>query len=237
MGTMEQARTTAANGASGGDEAISARPVKRAFDIVFGLAVLLAALPLMAVVAVLVRWRLGSPVLFRQERMGLGNRPFTMTKFRTMTDARGPDGALLPDGARTPPLGHLLRRFRLDEFPEVLNVIRGDMSVVGPRPLPVSFFPDPVDLERRRHRVRPGLTGWAQVNGGIRLLYREKVALDAWYEAHQSLWLDLRILALTVAVILRSERRDDQAIAEALAFAAPLEPPGGLIAPPGADDD
>jgi lipopolysaccharide/colanic/teichoic acid biosynthesis glycosyltransferase len=176
--------------------------VKRVVDLVVGgVALLVAALP-MAVIAALVRWKLGSPVLFRQARAGWRERPFRIVKFRTMTDARGPDGALLPDEERLTPLGRFLRASSLDELPELWNVVRGDMSLVGPRPLPLAYLDRYTPTERRRHEVRPGLTGWAQVQGRNAVDWDERLALDVWYVEHRSAALDVRIVARTVWSVL-----------------------------------
>lgn len=179
--------------------------VKRVLDIILsGGALVVLGVPLLAL-AGLVRVRLGSPVLFTQVRPGLNGRPFRMIKFRTMTDARGPDGELLPDHARLTPFGRLLRSSSLDELPELWNVLRGDMSLVGPRPLLMDYLPLYSARQSRRHEVRPGLTGWAQVNGRNALTWDEKFDLDVWYVDHRSLLLDLRILALTVQKVIRRD--------------------------------
>jgi len=170
---------------------------KRLFDILFALGWLLAFSPLLAAVALLVRLRLGSPILFTHVRPGRGGLPFRMVKFRSMTDARDAAGALLPDNERLTPLGRFLRSSSLDEFPEMWNVLVGDMSVVGPRPLLMEYVPLYDDVQRRRLDVRPGVTGWAQVNGRNALSWDEKFALDVWYVDHQGLLLDLRIVART----------------------------------------
>ena len=160
--------------------------MKRLFDFVAAsLALLLLALPLLAL-AWLIRRKLGSPVLFRQVRPGLQGRPFTMVKFRTMTDERGPDGALLPDAQRLTPFGRFLRASRLDELPELWNVLRGEMSLVGPRPLLMEYLPLYTPEQARRHEVRPGITGWAQVNGRNAISWADKFALDVWYVDHRS---------------------------------------------------
>lgn len=166
---------------------------------VFGLVVLS---PVLAVVAFLIRRHLGRPVLFRQERLGLHERPFRIIKFRTMTDERGHDGALLPDAERLTPLGRRLRASSLDELPELWNVLRGDMSLVGPRPLPVSYRDRFRTEERARHEVRPGITGWAQVQGRNAVDWDQRLAMDVWYARHRDWWLDLRILARTPAAVL-----------------------------------
>lgn len=179
--------------------------MKRLFDFTAALLGLMAlALPL-CVLAWLVRRKLGSPVLFRQVRPGLHGQPFEMVKFRTMTDARGPDGALLPDAERITLFGRFLRASSLDELPELWNVLKGDMSLVGPRPLLMEYLPLYTPEQARRHTVRPGVTGWAQVNGRNAISWEEKFALDTWYVDHQSLVLDIKILWLTVKKVLVRE--------------------------------
>ena len=176
--------------------------MKRLFDIVLvSLCLLFLGLPLLFLIWQV--WRkLGSPVLFRQVRPGLQGRPFTMVKFRTMTDERGPDGALLPDAQRLTPFGRFLRASSLDELPELWNVLRGDMSLVGPRPLLMEYLPLYTPEQARRHEARPGITGWAQVNGRNAISWTDKFALDVWYVDHQSLRLDLQILCRTVRKVL-----------------------------------
>ena len=171
--------------------------LKRAFDIVFSACWLIGFAPLLLVVAMLVRLKLGSPVLFVQERPGYLGRPFRMVKFRTMTDARGPDGELLPDSVRLTSFGKLLRSTTLDEFPEMWNVLLGDMSVVGPRPLLMRYLTRYSPLQARRMEVKPGVTGWAQVNGRNALSWEEKFALDVWYVDHRTFWLDVKIVVKT----------------------------------------
>jgi lipopolysaccharide/colanic/teichoic acid biosynthesis glycosyltransferase len=176
--------------------------MKRLFDLLasaFGLLIL--AVPL-AVLAWLVRRKLGSPVLFSQVRPGLHGKPFKMVKFRTMTDERDASGALLPDARRVTPFGRFLRASSLDELPELWNVLRGDMSLVGPRPLLMEYLPLYSPEQARRHEVRPGITGWAQVNGRNAISWADKFALDVWYVDHRSLWLDLQILWRTVRKVL-----------------------------------
>jgi lipopolysaccharide/colanic/teichoic acid biosynthesis glycosyltransferase len=178
---------------------------KRAFDVLIAaLALLLAAVPL-AVIAVLVRSKLGSPVLFRHTRPGMRGRPFEMLKFRTMTDARGADGVLLDDSVRLTPFGRALRASSLDELPELWNVLRGDMSLVGPRPLLMEYLDLYTPQQARRHEVRPGITGWAQVNGRNSLGWPERLDLDVWYVDNRSFLLDLRILWLTVHRVLSAD--------------------------------
>ena len=171
--------------------------LKRAFDIVFSAAWLLGFAPLLLVVAILVRLKLGSPVLFIQERPGLRGRPFRMVKFRTMTDERGPDGELLSDAVRLTAFGKFLRSTTLDEFPEMWNVLVGDMSVVGPRPLLMRYLGRYDAFQARRMEVKPGVTGWAQVNGRNALSWDDKFALDVWYVDHRTFWLDMRIVVKT----------------------------------------
>jgi lipopolysaccharide/colanic/teichoic acid biosynthesis glycosyltransferase len=171
--------------------------LKRAFDIVFSACWLIGFAPLLLLVAILVRLKLGSPVLFIQERPGLRARPFRMVKFRTMTDERDSDGELLPDEQRLTSFGKFLRSTTLDEFPEMWNVLVGDMSVVGPRPLLMRYVARYDAFQARRMEVRPGVTGWAQVNGRNSLTWEEKFALDVWYVDHRSFWLDMRIVVMT----------------------------------------
>lgn len=176
--------------------------MKRSFDLlVAALALLLMVVPLL-VLAWFVRRKLGSPVLFCQVRPGLNGQPFKMVKFRTMTDERGLDGALLPDAQRLTPFGRFLRASSLDELPELWNVLKGEMSLVGPRPLLMEYLPLYSPEQARRHEVRPGITGWAQVNGRNAINWSNKFALDVWYVDHRSLWLDVRILWLTVRKVL-----------------------------------
>jgi lipopolysaccharide/colanic/teichoic acid biosynthesis glycosyltransferase len=162
-------------------------------------------LPVLAVLAILVRRRMGSPVFFNQARPGWHGRIFQLRKFRTMTDARDAAGRLLPDGERLTPFGRWLRSTSLDEVPEVVNVIRGEMSLVGPRPLLPQYLERYTAEQARRHEVPPGVTGWAQINGRNALSWEEKFRLDVWYVDHRSLWLDLRILLLTVWKVVRRE--------------------------------
>lgn len=176
--------------------------MSRRTDAVAAIVVGCAVGPLLMLLAALVRWRVGSPVLFRQERAGLGGRPFTIIKLRTMTDARAVDGSLLPDGDRLTPLGRWLRSSSLDELPELWNVLRGDMALVGPRPLPVKYLDRYTPTEARRHEVRPGITGWAQVNGRNATSWDERLAMDVWYVDNRTVGLDLRILARTLLVVV-----------------------------------
>lgn len=179
--------------------------VKRAFDVFVASVAGVLLSPLIAAVAMAVRLRLGRPVLFRQTRPGRHGRPFELVKFRTMTDARDENGQLLPDEQRLTRLGHALRSTSLDELPELWNVIRGDMSLVGPRPLLMEYLPLYTARQARRHDVRPGLTGWAQVSGRNAPEWEDRLEMDAWYVDNQSTWLDLRILARTLSAVLRRE--------------------------------
>lgn len=171
-------------------------------DVTASLLGLVLLAPLLALVALVVRWRLGATVLFRQQRPGLGGKPFVLTKFRSMRDAVGTDGKPLGDAERLTPLGRRLRAWSLDELPTLWNVLRGDMSLVGPRPLLMEYLPRYTPEQARRHEVRPGITGWAQVHGRNALTWEEKFRLDVWYVEHQNLWLDLRILWMTVRQVV-----------------------------------
>lgn len=178
---------------------------KRLFDLAVCGAALPFLLPVLAVVALLVRWKLGGPVLFRHTRPGLHGRPFTLYKFRTMTDGRDADGELLPDAERMTPFGRALRSSSLDELPELLNVIKGEMSLVGPRPLLMEYLERYSPEQARRHDALPGITGWAQIHGRNALTWPERFAHDVWYVDHQSVWLDIVILWRTFATVLRRE--------------------------------
>jgi len=179
--------------------------MKRVFDIVVSVvALLLLFVPLMVLIF-LVRRKLGSPVFFRQVRPGLRGQPFQMVKFRTMMDKRDANGNLLPDAERLTSFGRLLRATSLDELPELWNVLKGDMSLVGPRPLLMEYLPLYTPEQARRHEVAPGVTGWAQVNGRNALSWEEKFALDVWYVDNRSLWLDIRILWMTVMKVLKRD--------------------------------
>ena len=179
--------------------------MKRLIDMFLAaLALLLFSIPLLLLYWQ-IRSKLGSPVFFKQIRPGLHGRPFEMVKFRSMTDARGPDGQLLPDADRLTPFGRFLRASSLDELPGLWNVLKGDMSLVGPRPLLMEYLPLYSPEQARRHNVRPGITGWAQVNGRNALSWDDKFKLDVWYVDNRSLWLDINILWLTVRKVLVRE--------------------------------
>jgi sugar transferase EpsL len=178
---------------------------KRVFDAVVAGAMLMLTAPLLAFTACLVRTDVGRPILFRQIRPGLNGRPFVMVKFRTMRDLRDSSGQLLSNEARLTRIGRFLRSTSLDELPELWNVLRGDMSLVGPRPLLMEYLPLYTPTQLRRHEVRPGMTGWAQVNGRNTASWEDRFQMDVWYVDNRTLWLDLRILLLTfVKVLTRS---------------------------------
>jgi lipopolysaccharide/colanic/teichoic acid biosynthesis glycosyltransferase len=181
------------------------RAIKRMLDFAVALLGLLALAPLVAAVALATRATMGPPVFFRQWRPGRGARPFVLVKFRTMREAFGPDGAPLADAQRLTRLGRFLRRSSLDELPQLWNVFKGELSLVGPRPLLMHYLPLYTPEQARRHEVRPGLTGWAQVHGRNALAWEERFRLDVWYVEHWSLWLDLGILALTFRKVLIGE--------------------------------
>ncbi len=179
--------------------------LKRCFDFSVALGLLIAISPLLGLLALAVRWKLGAPVLFAQTRPGLQGRPFAFYKLRTMTDARDAAGELLPDAARLTPFGGLMRKLSLDELPQLVNVLKGDMSLVGPRPLLMEYLPLYSERQARRHAVRPGITGWAQVNGRNALDWDERFEYDIWYVDHRSFWLDLKIIAMTGWRVLRPQ--------------------------------
>lgn len=179
--------------------------MKRMVDILGGGIGLLVLSPVMVVVALLIRREMGSPVFFRQTRPGRHGKPFQMIKFRTMRDAIDADGHLLPDAERLTRLGRFLRSSSLDELPELWNVLKGEMSLVGPRPLLMDYLPLYSPEQARRHEVRPGVTGWAQMNGRNAISWDEKFALDVWYVDNRSLWLDLKIIWLTIRKVIKRD--------------------------------
>jgi sugar transferase EpsL len=181
------------------------RLIKRIIDLAVSLILLAIAGPVMLLVALLIRLEMGSPVLFRQARPGLGARTFTLYKFRSMRHALDKTGRPLPDGERLTRLGTWLRRFSLDELPQLFNVVRGEMSLVGPRPLLIEYLPLYTPDQARRHEVKPGITGLAQVNGRNAISWEEKFEYDVWYVEHISFWLDVKILGLTALKVLRRE--------------------------------
>jgi lipopolysaccharide/colanic/teichoic acid biosynthesis glycosyltransferase len=179
--------------------------LKRIFDILISILLLLVLSPLITVVSILILAKLGTPIFFRQQRPGLHGEPFMLIKFRTMLNAKRPDGEVLADARRLTSFGRFLRSTSLDELPELWNVLKGDMSLVGPRPLLMQYLPLYTAEQRRRHHVRPGMTGWAQVNGRNALSWSEKFALDIWYVDNHSFALDMKILFLTVVAVFRGD--------------------------------
>jgi len=189
---------------------------KRLFDLIASTLALIVLSPVLALTALLVRIQLGGPILFRQQRPGYKGRPFHIFKFRTMTDRFAPDGSLLPDSERLGRFGRVLRSTSLDELPELFNILRGEMSLVGPRPLLMEYLPLYSAEQARRHDMPPGLTGWAQVNGRNALSWQDKFRLDVWYVDHWSFWLDLKIIFLTLVKVFQREgiTQEGQATAE-----------------------
>ncbi len=179
--------------------------IKRLFDLAIAVPSMILLTPIFVLIGFFVRIRIGSPVLFRQVRPGLHGRPFTIYKFRTMTDERDEDGNLLPDGERLTRLGRFLRKTSMDELPEFFNVIKGDMSIVGPRPLLMEYLDRYSPEQARRHDVKPGITGWAQVNGRNAISWEDKFKLDVWYVDNWSAWLDVKIVAMTVLKVLKRD--------------------------------
>jgi sugar transferase EpsL len=178
---------------------------KRLFDLILTIPGAIIISPLLSVTALLVRVKLGSPIFFRQVRPGYRGRLFTLNKFRSMTDKRAPDGSLLPDADRLTPFGRFLRSTSLDELPELINVLRGEMSLVGPRPLLTAYLERYSPEQARRHDVLPGIAGWAQINGRNAVTWEDKFKMDVWYVDHWSLWLDIKILGLTFLKVVRRE--------------------------------
>ena len=178
---------------------------KRLFDLLTSALALIVLSPVLALTALLVRIQLGGPILFRQQRPGYKGRPFHIFKFRTMIDRFAPDGSLLPDSERLTRFGRALRSTSLDELPELFNILRGEMSVVGPRPLLMEYLPLYSAEQARRHDIPPGLTGWAQVHGRNALSWQDKFRLDVWYVDHWSFWLDLKIIFLTLVKVFKRE--------------------------------
>lgn len=178
---------------------------KRLIDFILSLIALIVLSPILLIVAILVRTKLGSPIIFKQERPGLNEKIFTLYKFRTMTDAKDEQGNLLPDEIRLTKFGKLLRSTSLDELPELFNILKGDMAIVGPRPLLVRYLPLYNEHQKHRHDVRPGFTGWAQCNGRNAISWEEKFDLDVYYTKHVSLLLDIKIILKTVKVVLFRE--------------------------------
>ncbi|MCW1929099.1 sugar transferase [Bhargavaea beijingensis] len=179
--------------------------MKRIFDIVISFTALIVLSGIIGITAFLIRVKIGSPVIFKQKRPGLSGEPFYVYKFRTMTNERDQDGELLPDEVRLTAFGKLVRKLSLDELPQLWNVFKGDMSFVGPRPLLMEYLPLYNEHQARRHEVRPGITGWAQVNGRNAISWEEKFDYDVWYVDNQSFWLDIKILFMTVLKVFKSD--------------------------------
>ena len=179
--------------------------MKRLFDLFISLSLLVFLLPLIIIVAVLVRIKLGSPIIFKQQRPGLHGVPFFLYKFRTMTDEKDSEGNVLPDDVRFTRFGGFLRKYSLDELPQLFNVIKGDLSLVGPRPLLMEYLELYTEEQAKRHNVRPGITGWAQVNGRNAISWEEKFDFDVWYAKKRTFWLDMKILLLTAKKVFKSE--------------------------------
>lgn len=179
--------------------------MKRLMDLMLALIGLIILLPFLLLITILVKWKLGSPIFFRQQRPGLNGTPFYLYKFRSMSNEKDNNGRLLPGHQRLTPFGAFLRKYSLDELPQLINVIKGDLSLVGPRPLLMEYLPLYSEEQASRHLVRPGITGWAQVNGRNAITWEEKFKLDIWYVKHQSLFLDIKILWLTIIKVFRSD--------------------------------
>jgi sugar transferase EpsL len=179
--------------------------MKRLFDFCFALLLFFSFFSVMIAIAVLVKYRIGSPILFIQKRPGLHEKPFLLYKFRTMTEETDSKGLLLPDHLRLTKLGKFLRKYSLDELPQFINILKGDLSLVGPRPLLMEYLPLFTEEQRKRHSVRPGMTGWAQVNGRNAISWDEKFELDTWYVNNRSFFLDVKILYLTLIKVMKSE--------------------------------
>lgn len=179
--------------------------MKRLLDCIISLIVLVVLFPILGIVLFLIRQKIGSPVLFKQERPGLNGKSFFVYKFRSMTDERDKNGVLLPDDIRLTSFGKVIRKLSLDELPQLWNILKGDMSFVGPRPLLMEYLPLYNERQAKRHNVRPGITGWAQVNGRNAISWEEKFELDVWYVENQSFWLDMKILIMTIRKVFISE--------------------------------
>jgi lipopolysaccharide/colanic/teichoic acid biosynthesis glycosyltransferase len=198
--------------------------IKRTLDLLLALIAIAVFFPLLLIIALMVRWKLGSPILYVQQRPGLNEEPFVLLKFRTMREVNGLDGNPLSDAERLTGLGRLLRSWSLDELPELWNVVRGDMSMVGPRPLLMQYLPLYNPYQHRRHEVRPGITGWAQVNGRNAIGWEERFQMDVWYVDNRSLWLDLKILFLTIVRVIQRDGISAKGEATMGAFKGTPEP-------------
>lgn len=184
--------------------------LKRLFDILLALFLVILFLPFYIIVSLLIIFKMGSPILFRQQRPGLNGRIFGIYKYRTMTNEKDKKGVLLPDDQRLPKVGKIIRSLSLDELPQIFNVLKGEMSFVGPRPLLIEYLDRYDDRQKRRHNVKPGITGWAQVNGRNAISWEQKFEYDVWYVENQSFWLDIKILWMTfLKVVKRSDISSD----------------------------
>ncbi|MCQ3930996.1 MAG: sugar transferase [Chloroflexi bacterium] len=192
--------------------------VKYQVDFILAIVGFIILSPVILILMIFVYWQLGSPVFFCQLRPGLDGKPFTLYKFRTMTNAYSADGQLLPDAERLTSLGRFLRLTSLDELPEIFNVLRGDMSIVGPRPLLMHYLDLYTPEQARRHEVRPGITGWAQINGRNTITWEEKFAHDVWYVDHCGFWLDAKIILLTIWLVLRRRGINEEGQATVVYF-------------------
>ena len=179
--------------------------MKRFFDLLVSTLLFIIFMPVMCILAILIKVKIGTPILFIQERPGLHGKPFKFYKFRTMNNKKDEYGNLLPDADRLEHFGKFLRSYSLDELPQLWNVIRGDISLVGPRPLLLEYLPLYTDEQAKRHEVKPGITGWAQINGRNSITWEEKLALDSWYASNRTFWLDIRILFVTIKKVIQSE--------------------------------
>ncbi|MFF2446739.1 sugar transferase [Neobacillus sp. NPDC058068] len=177
--------------------------MKRMLDVLISLSLLAIFSPIILFIVILVKYKLGSPIIFKQLRPGMNGEPFSLFKFRSMNERKDSNGQLLPDFQRMTPFGSFLRKYSLDELPQLINVLKGDISLVGPRPLLMEYLPLYTEEQAKRHLVRPGITGWAQVNGRNSITWEEKFELDVWYVNHQTLLLDLKILGLTIIKVIR----------------------------------
>ncbi|WP_216829042.1 sugar transferase [Alkalihalobacterium elongatum] len=184
--------------------------MKRTFDVLVSLILLFLLFPVIFIVAILVKQKLGAPIFFKQQRPGLYSKPFYLYKFRTMTDEKDREGNLMPDNVRLTSFGKFLRKCSLDELPQLINVLKGDISLVGPRPLLMEYVPLYSEQQLARHNLKPGITGWAQVNGRNAITWEEKFKLDVWYVENQSFLLDIKILILTVYKVFKSDGINQQ---------------------------
>jgi len=192
--------------------------MKRTFDLIVSIAVLVITSPLMVVLAFIIVWKMGSPVLFKQKRPGLYGQPFVLYKFRTMTGEKDDNGKLLSDSERLTPFGIFMRSLSLDELPQLINVIRGDLSLVGPRPLLMAYLPLYNETQKKRHTVKPGITGWAQVNGRNAITWEEKFEMDVWYAENATFLTDMRIILMTAKKVLKREGITEEGESTASAF-------------------